>query len=921
MNQDDPTISTAAKIADGTSVDWEAPDSTSSSITDEALVANLQSIAAIAALHRAPSDAGPGVSGTSWGPLTVVSPIGQGRFGQVFRAWDARLAREVALKILTTEASPTAALPSRAIDEARLLARVRHPNVLTVYGAECIDGRIGIWSELVEGQTLDEIVKAHGPLPPDEVASIGIDICRALAAVHDAGFVHRDVKAQNVMREVGGRIVLMDFGTVHDTALAANGALPAGTPLYLAPEIFAGAQPSAATDQYALAVLLFRLLTNQYPVTGATLEEVRFGHAEGRTTRLRMLRPDVPEWLSVAIERGLAPDPAHRFLSARDFSRALDTEARRADAAARGSRRWIAMATVAVLAGVGLWFWLGPGRRTLGPLAETRQLTFAGNASRAVVTADGASVLYVRRAAAADELWIHSLREANSDRRLWVSAPGERIPGLTPTPDGQAADIIIHVGPNWIPDETALRRVPLSAGSAITIASGVSTPPGWSPDGRKMAYVSTRRVSGRMWTSLVVANADGSGPVPVVEAHDHYFVGASWGRQSTNRPAWSPDGRTIALGGIRLDGSEHYSSIVLADVEKRTHREVGRIDQPSLNQPEIYEVAWLDSDRLIVCRDTPGREGDYTVWLFDRRSEAFRPVTSDLAGYEGVSLTSTKQVVTARITSQPSVVWIGDLTGSPMSQVHRSSRRSLGLGGISNRGDLFFATETAEGHAVHVLEAGSSSPRVLALGQGVRLAPTQDHLVFVGTGPRKGLYRMTVDGAERAQILDGVVSGPEITPDGRHVLYNSRTGKVQGLWMVSIQGGLPRQLVGDLNVGAKAVMHDGRVIFTASGNGPVARYICTLPDCADRQQVPQGSPFGPGTALAPLASRCPGTVTRDPGAGNFWLQPAAGEPKRQLTHLPTGAISSIRLSHDCRHMAVQEDVPPTSDIVLLTGIR
>ena len=134
---------------------------------------------------------------------------------------------------------------SRIIDEARALARVRHPSVVCVHGADMHDGRAGLWMELVRGRTLAQLVAANGLFGPREAAGIGQDLCRALAAVHAEHLVHRDVKAQNVMRGLaGGRIVLMDFGASH-------------TPLYLAPEVLAGGRDTVASDLDALGVLLY----------------------------------------------------------------------------------------------------------------------------------------------------------------------------------------------------------------------------------------------------------------------------------------------------------------------------------------------------------------------------------------------------------------------------------------------------------------------------------------------------------------------------------------------------------------------------------------------------------------------------------------------------------------------------------------
>ncbi len=160
-------------------------------------------------------------STASWGHLRLLEPVGRGTFGQVYRAWDTHLDREVALKLLRTAPAvddPSASLsdPTRVVNEGRLLARVRHPHVITVYGAEPRDGSVGIWMEFIRGRTLHQIVEQQGPLGAREATGVGTDLCRALSAVHGAGLLHRDVTARNVMREDGGRVVLMDFGAGHE---------------------------------------------------------------------------------------------------------------------------------------------------------------------------------------------------------------------------------------------------------------------------------------------------------------------------------------------------------------------------------------------------------------------------------------------------------------------------------------------------------------------------------------------------------------------------------------------------------------------------------------------------------------------------------------------------------------------------------
>ena len=252
-----------------------------------------------------------------WRHLVLLEVAGSGGFGTVYRAWDAQLEREVALKLLrvSPERSP--------LTEAQHLARIRHPNVVTVYGAEQIDRQVGIWMEFIEGETLAGSVAQRGPMSAREVAGTGIDLCRALSALHAAGLLHRDMKAQNVMREVGGRIVLMDFSGSSALDPREAGPSMSGTPLYMAPELLEGRPASAITDTYSVGVLLFYLLSGYLPIVGASVSDVRKAHREGKRTRLRDLRPELPDTVVQIVERAAHPDPAARFASAGELENAL----------------------------------------------------------------------------------------------------------------------------------------------------------------------------------------------------------------------------------------------------------------------------------------------------------------------------------------------------------------------------------------------------------------------------------------------------------------------------------------------------------------------------------------------------------------------------------------------------------------------
>lgn len=333
MAMPDALLPLAESIADGATVDWAAVEA-QATVDTRHVIRQLRILAELSMLHRtvpgqpaaetsAPRPpASPAIG--RWAHLDLIARIGGGSFGDVYRAWDRHLEREVALKLLRRPNAVEDPFASAIVAEGRLLASVRHPNVVSVHGVAEHDGRLGLWMELVDGATLEEVLAAHGPFSAGEAALVGVDLCRALAAIHRAGLVHRDVKTQNVVRERGGRIVLMDLGMGRRLdATTSRGSDRAGTPLSLAPELFAGAPAGARTDLYSLGVLLYRLVTGEFPVRAATLDELEEAHRQRRVVHLRDARPDLPAAFVRVVDRAIAADPKKRFASAGELEAAL----------------------------------------------------------------------------------------------------------------------------------------------------------------------------------------------------------------------------------------------------------------------------------------------------------------------------------------------------------------------------------------------------------------------------------------------------------------------------------------------------------------------------------------------------------------------------------------------------------------------
>jgi serine/threonine protein kinase/tetratricopeptide (TPR) repeat protein len=311
-----PLDDLAAAILDRGPVDWPTIEA---DIDDRALLDQLK---ILEVLRRAPRVAADVVPPGHWGHLRVLEPIGEGAFGTVYRAWDTRLDREVALKLLPVEPARLQTERSSVIEEGRLLARVRHPNVVTIYGAERIDGQAGLWMELVTGRTLDAALRDGLQPGPRGLVRIGIDLCRAVAAIHAAGLLHRDIKAQNIMLAEDGRLVLMDLGAGQALDSAANTAV-AGTPLYLAPEVLVGGAATTRSDVYSIGVVLYHVLTRSYPVRGADLSGLRHAHTTRGDAAPAFPRRAVPRRLRAVVTRALATDPRHRYASADDMASAL----------------------------------------------------------------------------------------------------------------------------------------------------------------------------------------------------------------------------------------------------------------------------------------------------------------------------------------------------------------------------------------------------------------------------------------------------------------------------------------------------------------------------------------------------------------------------------------------------------------------
>jgi serine/threonine-protein kinase len=627
--------SLADSALDGGPADWLDAESHASEAA-RGVVRQLRLVSAIAQVHRTVGSENSSRKELShrlelpsrWGPLEVREHVGHGSFGDVYRAWDLRLDREVALKLLHQDRED---LSSSIISEGRLLARIRHRNVVTIHGADRIDGRVGLWMEFVRGRTLQQLLADRGAFGAPEALLIGLDLCRALSAVHHAGVVHRDIKAQNVIREEGGRVVLMDFGTGLERSLDVGDATLSGTPLYLAPELFHGQPASRQSDIYSLGVLLFHLVSRSYPVPGRSISEVRATHRSRRRVWLRDLRPELPERFVQTIELALAVDPAARYRSAGEMEQALlaaltelDHRSPRSDSVAdtttpaRPQRpsRWsaraigMALAAITVAATIGASMF-GPrllrqlaGRaRTTPPASpipwtgERHELTarrvnlpetmFVGRASPdgrylSYIDVNGDLSLYDFAAGQSRRLTNKGQSEERGESQMAISPDGKRIAYSWHTLDGTSEIRLVGEDGAW--PRLLFRRPDVVYPNPLQ----------WSADGTQIL---TLLELSRGDSQLVFLSAARGSVTPL-----RTFAGGQ------PHPALAPDNTTIAFQQVQQDDPR------ARDIFAIDSKDPAAPPRPIVEHPaDDHLPLWTSDGRLLFLSDRTGSLGLWAV--------------------------------------------------------------------------------------------------------------------------------------------------------------------------------------------------------------------------------------------------------------------------------------------------------------------
>jgi serine/threonine protein kinase len=549
-------------------------------------------------------------SGTRLGPYLILAPLGAGGMGEVYRARDGRLERDVAIKVLPGHLTSDPDARARFEREGRSISRLQHPHICALYDVGHEGGVSYLVMELLHGETIAQRL-TRGALSIEETLTYGGQIAGALAHAHENGVIHRDLKASNVILTRDGRARVLDFGLATFQGAAGDETRMAvtttgsivGTPHYLAPEVLRGAPASPRSDIWALGALLYEMASGTRPFTGRTEPELTAAILHDSPAPLA---PRVPPGIKAVILRCLAKDPGQRFATAGEVRAALEAlrgessgatpvETRRRSYTSRAWRIALALLALLILARSA---WLVT-RRSESP-RELKQRQLTSNPVENIVTfgaisPDGKTLAVVDQKG----LWLRSIESGESHPLPLpegLTATGIVFPVVSWDHDGSRL-LLSGTAANKAPEEWI---IPVLGGRARKIIPGgyLAT---FSADGKHIAYVRDGPAGSEIWC----AGADGDDP-KLLAASDTSGAIRTWA-------SWASNGRRVAYGRVvmRPQGVESY--VETCDLEG--HRRPVFVESPD-QKMHFYAIScWLPDGRLVFGLSDPGSsQADMNLW-------------------------------------------------------------------------------------------------------------------------------------------------------------------------------------------------------------------------------------------------------------------------------------------------------------------
>jgi serine/threonine-protein kinase len=844
--------------------------------------------------------------GDAVGPYTIVGFLGAGGMGEVYRAHDAGLKRDVALKVRPTAFALDADRFARFQREAQILAALNHPNVAAIYGLEDSNGVQALVLELVEGDTLADCIR-KGRVPTSEALSIVDQIADGLEAAHNRGIVHSDLKPANVKLRADGTVKILDFGLAKaldalDPATpraAATGpeifqaGLIFGTAAYMSPEQARGEVVDKRTDIWAFGCVLYEMLTGRSAFRGESIEDILTA-VLNEEPEWRLLPAETPDGIVRLLRRCLEKNADRRLRDIGDARIEIEEARTPAAAVSRKPRRPLSFWVMAGAAAIGIvaagWAWLLPGRLALapastvkrfqiplpasGPLALARSMPLGLAQLSLAISPDGTHVVYVLEQQGVTQLYLHALSQGEP-------APIEGTEGAFGpffSPDGR-----------WIGffAENKLKKVAVAGGETIELCAAPNPYGGSWGDG-----------------FILFTPDEGRRPMRVPEtggAPQRILVQPDVG--SWRRPEILPGGKAaivsnplLGVGVLSLQSGEfrvlveragggHYAKgylifsrpgVLLAapfDLERLvlTGPEAVVLDRVRTETEGVTpqpQAVFSADDTLVYASGGAPKKSTRPVWV-DRHGRV-QSLGMPPRSYGALSLSPNGRLLAIVINDPEGDLWIQDLERGTLM------RRTFGGGveavGWSRDGERinFGAVREGRRRAWWIPTDGDSEPQPLVTddGQPALGSTTPDGRLFVtmrNGGPSTGMD-IWVLSRKAPQITKPFLQtpfsevGPSFSPDGHWILYvSNESGQYEayvrpypardGKWQVSNGGGdEPRW------------SHDGKEIFFRNGGRWMAAAVSSQPEfTVGKRQVLFEGPYanvgGVSYAVSPDGQR------------------------------------------------------------------
>jgi len=757
-------------------------------------------------------------SRTKLGPYEILSPLGAGGMGEVYRAHDTRLGRDVAIKVLPEALANDPDRLRRFEQEARTIAALNHPNILGIHDIGTHDGSPFLVSEFLEGQTLREKLES-GPMPVGRVIEYALGIAQGLAAAHEKGIVHRDLKPENVFVTRDGRVKVLDFGlaklvrpeenhegTVTLTSPATLPGMVMGTVGYMSPEQVRGEPSDPRSDIFSFGAVLYEMLTGKRAFKRETSAETMTAILREEPSALNNTDSQGPLALQRILLRCLEKSVERRFQSASDLAFAIEslggTSTAKSVPRPRPRRAWLAWVIAAVLLmGTAIWEIVRPAAAPANPLEKAHFARVTDFESvEAAISPDGRFVAFISDHDGPFDVWLSQIGTGHLINLTQGKAgplPGPlRSVGFS----GDGSEIWLGGGDLGM----RLRLMPLTGGTPRNFLSEEAVNLAWSPDGERIVYHTFGNGDPLFLADRTGANARRIfGDRPGV--HNHY-------------PTWSSDGRWIYF----VHGTPATKEMDLwrideagGNPERLTHR----------NTDVAYPTPVGDRTVFYVARDGDG-SGPW-LWAFDLKRKDSRRASVGLEQYTSVEASADGRKLVATISNPAAGLWSvpildriaqeQDVKPFTVPTVRALAPR---FGGAS----LFYLSSLGTGDGLWRLREGQASEIWKGADGAVLETPavspdgSRVAIVLRRSGKRQ-LHVLSSDGAEVQPIAEGIdVQGTSCwSPDGMWIVTGGSSATGPGLFKIPLEGGLPVRLVAGQALNP-VWSHDGSLIAYAGTN-------------------------------------------------------------------------------------------------------